>query len=109
VKAGYIQLYTGNGKGKTTAAFGVALRMLGAGGKVFVGQFLKSGDFSEIKAFRKWKESIRIEQFGSGKFIVGQADNGERELAKRGFETCKSALFSGEYDLVVLDEITHAI
>jgi len=109
VKIGYIHLYTGNGKGKTTAAFGVVLRMLGAGGKVFIGQFLKKGDYSEIKAFKRWGESIEIEQFGSGRFIVGEADKTEKALAQSGFERCRSAVVSGKYDLVVMDEVTLAL
>ena len=109
MKRGYIEVYTGNGKGKTTAAFGVAVRMLGAGYRVYIGQFLKKGLYSEIKGFKKWEESIRIEQFGSGKFIKNSPEANERKLAEGGFVKCRDAMFSGNYDLVVLDEINVAL
>ena len=69
MKKGYVQIYTGNGKGKTTAALGLTLRALGAGLKVFIGQFLKQGDYSEIKALDHYsniyKDQITIEQYGN--------------------------------------------
>jgi cob(I)alamin adenosyltransferase len=59
---GYIQVYTGNGKGKTTAALGLSIRAAGAGLKVFIIQFMKKGDYSEIKALKKFDDQITIEQ-----------------------------------------------
>ncbi len=56
---GYVQVYTGNGKGKTTAALGLALRAVGAGLKVFIGQFIKLGDYSEIKALDRFSDQIQ--------------------------------------------------
>jgi len=66
---GCIQVYTGNGKGKSTAAFGLVLRSVGAGKKVFVGQFVKGQKYSEIFAFEKYLPQVKVEQFGSGCFI----------------------------------------
>jgi len=109
LKRGYVEVYTGNGKGKTTAAFGVALRMLGAGYRVYIGQFLKKGLYSEIKGFSKWGNSIHIEQFGSGKFIVEDTETNDRELAEKGLKKCRDAILSGRYDLVVLDEVNIAL
>ncbi len=106
---GYVQVYTGNGKGKSTAAFGVALRMLGSGGKVFIGQFLKFGEYSELKGFRSISKKIKILQFGSGKFIVGEPDADDAERAYNGFRQCCEAVYSGEYDLVIMDEINVAM
>ncbi|MCK5488194.1 MAG: cob(I)yrinic acid a,c-diamide adenosyltransferase, partial [Desulfobacterales bacterium] len=63
---GYIQVYTGNGKGKTTAAIGLAIRAAGAGLKVFIAQFIKMGEYSEIKALRRFSDLITVEQFGLG-------------------------------------------
>ena len=61
---GYIQVYTGNGKGKTTAAFGLALRAAGAGMKVFIAQFVKGQEYSEIFAVREFLPSVTIKQYG---------------------------------------------
>ena len=61
---GYLQVYTGNGKGKTTAALWLCLRAAGAGLKVYIAQFLKQGDYSEIKALERFSDIIVIEQFG---------------------------------------------
>ena len=69
---GYVQIYTGDGKGKTTAALGLALRAAGDGLKVYIAQFIKSGDYSEIKALARYEDLIIVEQFGRGRFIKGQ-------------------------------------
>ena len=77
---GYIQVYTGNGKGKTTAAIGLAIRAAGAGLKVSIAQFIKLGDYSEIKALERFSDLITVEQFGLGHFgfcsiILGKSWN----------------------------------
>ena len=61
---GYMHIYTGNGKGKTTAAFGLSLRAAGAGKKVFIAQFVKGKNYSEIEAIQKYIPEITIKQFG---------------------------------------------
>lgn len=109
MKKGYVQVYTGNGKGKTTAAFGVAVRMLGAGYRVFIGQFLKKGLYSELKGFKRWGDSVSIEQFGSGRFVGKDVTVKDRKLAEEGLERCERAIRSGKYDLVILDEINSAL
>ena len=68
-KKGYVQVYTGNGKGKTTAALGLAIRAAGAGLKVYMAQFIKHGAYSEIKGLNRFSDLITVEQFGCGRFI----------------------------------------
>ncbi|MFO8047639.1 MAG: cob(I)yrinic acid a,c-diamide adenosyltransferase, partial [Desulfosudaceae bacterium] len=58
---GYVQVYTGDGKGKTTAALGLTLRAVGAGLKVYVGQFLKSGQYSEIKGLCEFSDQVNVD------------------------------------------------
>ncbi|MCD6120928.1 MAG: cob(I)yrinic acid a,c-diamide adenosyltransferase [Spirochaetales bacterium] len=109
MKRGYVEVYTGDGKGKTTAAFGVAVRMLGAGYRVYIGQFLKKGLYSEIKGFTKWGNAVHIEQFGSGEFIIKDVEINDQKLAEKGLKQCRDAVLSGKYGLVVLDEINVAV
>lgn len=106
---GYVQVYTGNGKGKTTAALGLTLRAAGAGLKVYIGQFLKDGGYSELKSIDRFKDFVKIEQFG-GKRHIGQGIREEdRELAQKGFKRVKEIISGGEYDVVILDEINIAL
>ncbi|SFL73938.1 cob(I)yrinic acid a,c-diamide adenosyltransferase [Halanaerobium salsuginis] len=105
---GMIQVYTGNGKGKTTAALGLALRAAGAGKQIFIAQFLKQGDYSEVKALAKLS-SIKISQFGQPDFIKRSATEADRLAVRAGLETVKKVLTAGEYDLVILDEANIAI
>ena len=106
---GYIQVYTGNGKGKTTAAIGLALRAAGAGKKVYFAQFVKGKTYSEIKAIRKYLPDITIKQFGRGCFIVKTPTSEDIEAARNGLNAVAGIVESGKYDLVVLDEATIAI
>lgn len=105
---GYIHVYTGNGKGKTTAAFGLALRAIGAGKKVYVGQFVKSMKYNETKTV-KYLPNLEVEQFGRNCFIYKDPEEKDIELAKEGLEKCKEILSKGEFDIVVLDELTIAL
>ncbi len=101
---GYIQIYTGNGKGKTTAAFGLSVRAACAGKRVFIGQFIKGMDYSELK-LPEYFSNITIEQFGRGCFIKNKPSPEDHEAAKKGYEKALKILKSCEYDVVVLDEI----
>jgi cob(I)alamin adenosyltransferase len=101
---GYIQVYTGDGKGKTTAALGLAIRAAGAGLKVYTAQFIKSGDYSEIKALSRLADRITIEQFGLGRFISGTPSKADRTAAHNGLEAIRSALNSGKYQVVIMEE-----
>ncbi|MEI6796046.1 MAG: cob(I)yrinic acid a,c-diamide adenosyltransferase [Methanomassiliicoccales archaeon] len=105
---GLLQIYTGEGKGKTTASLGLALRAWGHGLHICVVQFMKKGDdYGEIKALRRL--GVDVFQFGSGRFVHQGKDNKEeKELALRGLDFAVAAIHSGEYDLVILDEINVA-
>jgi len=111
LEKGYIQLYTGNGKGKTTAALGLALRAAGAGLRVIILQFMKGQAYSELEALRKFAGAITVEQLGSESFCrVGDDTYGEHlALARKGYERALAALESREYDVVILDEIVTAL
>ena len=116
---GYVHVYTGNGKGKTTAAFGLAVRALMAGKRVFVGQFVKSIQYNETKlAERFTNRELRIEQYGNGCFVFRHdPTQTDVDAAVRGFEDCERILSpsnnknndEGCYDVVILDEITIAL
>jgi len=101
---GYIQVYTGNGKGKTTTALGLSIRAAGAGLKVLIAQFLKAGDYSEIKALKRFSDLITVVQFGSGRFIKGTPSPEEIAAAGRGLEFIKEALKSNKYDIIIMEE-----
>ena len=101
---GYVQVYTGNGKGKTTAALGLALRAAGAGLNVFIGQFVKMGEYSEIKALKRFADLITLEQFGQGRFIKGKPSSSDILSARKGLEKVKRILASGKYQVVILEE-----
>lgn len=103
-----IQVYTGDGKGKTTAALGLALRAAGAGLKVYIGQFIKGKYYSELKTLKKIK-NIKVEQFGRGCFIKKSPTQEDRELAQNGLEKVKKIIAKRIYDVVILDEINIAL
>lgn len=105
---GYIQIYTGNGKGKTTAALGLALRAAGHGYRTFIGQFLKGQDYGELTAVKKLEPYITIKQFGRKGFVHvnKNPDKIDIDLAKKGLEECRRAMLSGNYNIIILDEIT---
>ena len=106
---GYIHIYTGDGKGKTTASLGICLRTLAIGGRVFYGQFIKGDASSEFKILKNEK-TFTYRLFGSGRFIrKNPPPVDEINRAKTGLEMCAKALSSGDYDLVVLDEVNGAI
>ncbi|WP_456431369.1 cob(I)yrinic acid a,c-diamide adenosyltransferase [Thermosulfuriphilus sp.] len=108
-KRGYVQVYTGPGKGKTTAALGLAVRAAGAGLSVFFAQFAKAGDYSEIKALSRFADLITVRQYGTGVFVRGRPSSMELAAAREGLKEIKSILKSQEYRLVILDEANVAI
>lgn len=105
----YIQVYTGNGKGKTTAAFGLALRAVGAGKKVYFAQFVKGKTYSEIEAVNRFLPDITIKQYGLGCFIVKEPTPNDVQAAQSGLDEVSGIMSSGNYDLVVLDEANIAV
>lgn len=112
---GYIQIYTGNGKGKTTASLGLAMRALGRNWKVLVIMFTKGGDnYGELTSFKNLSETISknltIEQAGLNRIVYAsnKSLDDEKEI-KRGWELAKKAIKNNEYQLIILDEINIAI
>ncbi|HHT82724.1 MAG TPA: cob(I)yrinic acid a,c-diamide adenosyltransferase [Acholeplasmataceae bacterium] len=101
---GYIHVYTGNGKGKTTACFGLAIRALGAGKKVFLGQFMKGIKDSAFEILEKL-DNLEIKMFGAPTFVGNDPKYTDIEKAKEGYEYSLKVLKSGEYDVVILDEL----
>jgi len=104
---GFIQVYTGHGKGKTTAALGLSVRAVCAGKKVFFAQFIKGMKCSELDA-GNYLKGFQIKQYGCGRFFKKPADE-DLMQANEGLKECELILASGEYDLVVLDEINVAL
>jgi cob(I)alamin adenosyltransferase len=104
-----VHVYTGDGKGKTTAAIGLAIRAIGAGFKVLIVQFIKNGEYSEIKALSKFSDSIIIKQFGLGHFIKGVPSAEDFNAAQIGIEETESIVRSGKYNMVILDEANVAV
>jgi len=103
-----IQVYTGNGKGKTTAAIGLALRAAGAGLNVYIAQFVKGRCYSEIKALKKISK-IKVEQFGRRCFIKKNPDRIDYQLALKGFNKVNEVISKRKYQVVILDEINIAV
>ena len=106
---GYVHVYTGNGKGKTTAAMGLAIRAAGAGLKVYIAQFVKMGDYSEIKALKRFSDLITVEQYGLGRFIGTRPSKRDIAIARKGLEIAKDVMASGEVNLVILEEANVAV
>lgn len=106
---GYLQVYTGNGKGKTTAALGLSIRAAGANLKVFIGQFIKMGDYSEIKALERFSDLITIEQFGLGRFIKGKPSQEDVQAAQEGLKKIKAIMLSGQYSVIIMEEANVAV
>jgi len=107
---GYVQVYTGNGKGKTTAALGLAFRAAGRGLKTYIGQFMKGQRYGELKAAKMVYPYITIEQYGKDTFVHVQNPPHEDDvlMARAGLAKGKEAMLSGNYDIVIFDEITTA-
>ena len=109
-RRGLIQVYTGDGKGKTTAALGLALRAAGHGWRTFFGQFMKGREYGELEAARLLGTRLTIRQFGNPGFVhAGQVSPQDVRMAREGLVTAREAMLSREYDIVVLDEINVAL
>ncbi len=102
---GYVQLYTGDGKGKTSAALGLALRAAGHGFRTYLAQFMKGQVYGELLALRSIPE-ITLEQFGKDTFVhVNTATPQDKQMAKEGLASAERAMLSGAYQIIILDEI----
>jgi cob(I)alamin adenosyltransferase len=107
--AGRVQIYTGDGKGKTTAALGLALRACGAGRRVYVMQFLKGRRTSEVAILRQRFPEMRVAQCGRACFVRGRPAPADRAAARRAFAKLRRETLSGRYDLVIADELVVAV
>lgn len=109
-KQGLVMVITGDGKGKTTSAFGQALRAVGQGYKVSIIQFMKGRKYGEVKALERNIPEIQVIQCGLDSFVM--RDNPapvDVALAQKGLERAKEVIQSGEFDMVILDEINVAV
>jgi len=111
LKKGLVQVYTGNGKGKTTAALGLALRASGHGMKTFICQFMKGYEYGEVRSARMLGDLVRIEQFGGESCIPLRypPEQVDVDRARSGMQRVREVLDSGDYDIVILDEILCAV
>lgn len=106
---GYVQVYTGDGKGKTTAALGLALRASGAGLSVIIIQFMKGRRYSEIDAIERCK-NITIQQFGRDEFVSKKnPEQVDIDFAQKGVQHAEKIISEGTFDVVILDEINVAV
>jgi cob(I)alamin adenosyltransferase len=109
-KRGLVIVITGNGKGKTTSAFGQALRAVGQGYKVFIIQFMKGRSYGECVAAEKYLPRLTVHRSGLDSFVMrDHPAPADIELARQGLELAKKVVASGKYDMVILDEINVAV
>jgi cob(I)alamin adenosyltransferase len=103
----YIQIYTGPGKGKTTAALGQAVRAVGRGLKTLMIMFMKDYPYGELKALHLLQQYVTVEQYGNDAFVLRKAppSNKDRQIASDALARAREAMLSGRYDIVILDEI----
>jgi cob(I)alamin adenosyltransferase len=108
-RKGLVQIYTGNGKGKTTAAFGQALRALGQGYRVCVVQFMKGRKYGEFLAAEKYLPNLTIHLSGLDSFVMRENPAPlDIELARQGLDLARRVIASGDYDMIILDELNVA-
>lgn len=107
--SGKVHVYTGNGKGKTTAAFGLALRAVGAGARVFVAQFLKGRQVGELKSLARLGDAVTVRQYGREQFVPTSPREEDRCLAQAGLAEARRIIAGGKHALVILDEINQAV
>ena len=114
-KHGYIQVYTGNGKGKTTASLGLAMRALGRGWKVLIVMFTKGGNnYGELISFSQlcndMKDKVTIIQAGLDRVVyAANMSEEDKKQVQNGWKTAKNAIKNDEYQLIILDEANIAI
>lgn len=105
MRRGFFQVYTGDGKGKTTAALGMALRASGHEMPVYIGQFMKGQDYGELRSLPRLG-TVTLEQYGDPGWVRKESIKPEqRAMAEAGLEKAREALHSGRYDIVILDEL----
>lgn len=106
---GYVQVYTGNGKGKTTAALGLLMRASGAGLRIYFGQFIKGSVSNEIRTLKEKFPEVTVKQYGLGRFISEKPTREDIEAALQGLDLLEKAMLSGSFDLIIADEASCAV
>ena len=111
LRQGFIQVYTGNGKGKTTAAIGLTMRALGAGLQVYFVQFMKNFPYSELSILQAFQPQLQLKRFGNDAFVFKKQPPSEELIIqmKEGLNEALRAMLSREFDVVVLDEVLVSI
>ena len=110
MEKGLVQIYTGDGKGKTTAALGLAMRAAGRGLSVFMVQFLKGRQYGELESAKRLSDRFKIVQSGLDSFVKkGEPSEEDLRLAREGIELARDAVLGGGYDVVILDEVNVAV
>lgn len=109
MRKGYVHVYTGGGKGKTTAALGLALRAAGAGLRVFIAQFIKQRKSSEDEMLKRFRDLITIKRFGRGFILKKEVEHTHRKAAQAGLKEVRKVIQSGDCDVVILDEANIAV
>ena len=111
LEKGFIQVYTGNGKGKTTAAIGQAVRAAGFGLKTYIAQFMKEFPYNELKSLRQLNKLITVEQFAGDDFVYKKELPPVEEIkkAEAGFNSAKEKMLRGKFDIIILDEVLVSI
>ncbi len=105
-----IQVYTGGGKGKTTAALGQALRAIGHGMKVFMVQFMKGRTYGELLTCERCLPELTIVMSGRDEFVKkGEPEEIDLRMAREGFDLARKIVAEGEYQMLILDEINVAV
>ncbi len=111
LKEGFVQVYTGNGKGKTTAAIGQAVRAAGAGFRTYMIQFMKEYPYSEINSLKTLEEWITIEQKGNDDFVYKNKLPSSEEIlvAREALKKAENIMLSGAFEIIILDEVLVAV
>lgn len=111
LKKGYIQIYTGAGKGKTTAALGQALRAAGRGLKTYIVMFMKDFPYGEVKSLKQLNDWITLARFGNDRFVFQKKipSAKDRAMAREALIKAREAMSSGKYDIIIMDEVCVAI
>lgn len=109
MEKGYVHVLTGNGKGKTTSAIGLSVRAAGAGMKVYFAQFIKKGEYSEIRSLRRFEDLITVHQFGMGRFTNNNPEPDDILAAQKGFTEIKRVMAEETCNLMILDEANVAV
>jgi len=109
MRRGYVQVYTGSGKGKTTAALGLALRAAGAGHRIFIAQFIKRKKCSEHQALERFEDCITVRQYGKGLILNRPVTTSDIAAARKGLKESRDVMLSRDYDIIILDEANVAV